>query len=52
MRVVPEPWEICRQRENALTRLGVNGQAVGVAMSITGLLGINDLLQGAIPLGF
>ena len=50
--VVPEPWEVRRQRENPRARLAVNAQTVGVSVSISDLLRVDDLPQGAIPLGF
>ena len=52
VRVVPESWKVARQGKNPRTRLVVHGDAGAVSLSLIGLLRVDDLLQGAIPLGF
>ena len=50
--VMPEPCKVRGERENSLSRLGVHAKPVGLSLAVIGCLGIDDLLQRAIPLGF
>ena len=52
VRIVPEPREVRREREDPRPGIGVDGHAVRVALPFIDLLCFGDLLQRAIPVGF
>jgi hypothetical protein len=52
VRVVPESWKVARQGKNTRTRLRIHADAIGLSVSVIGLLRVDHLLQSTIPLGF
>ena len=52
VRIVPDPREIRRERENPRAGVSIDGHAIGEPLPLVDHLRVGDLLQRAIPVGF
>ncbi len=51
VRIMPEPREVRREREDPRTSVGIDGHAIRLPLSFIDRLCLGDLLQGAVPVG-